>query len=277
MVLDPNAVVQVWTRSCPACRSQVRVAVMARDLAGFGPNRRAADCFPYLGSDDWERLDTGRCPEHHDAPLPEPPRHRAPRAPQPASSGYPPPELTVDLPPVPCELQGCEAEATATARVVLGGGLEFLGVCATHRIEIERQEIARRLREAPASSDSWRLVRSENERYVSVPIREAGFSAAEWEVVSHGLVPRVMEDRWFWYADGPTMHGRRSWTGIEVYRFHVVPEGERYVLSRIEILDERDRYPTSEGLSTEAGGRAEADDALRLLRAELLLDAVRRA
>lgn len=273
MALHPNDIVYPKTRSCPRCRRQPRVAVVARDLWAFGNGRPAADCFPYLGSWDLERLETGRCPEHLDAPAPSPPPSNESSMERCARAHR---QVQIDLNRVPsrCELTGCPRTASATARVVLGGGLEFLGACDVHKRELERQEVARRLREERASSDQWKFVRTEGDRYVSVPPRSMTFSASEWKVMAHGFVPRVMEDKWFWHSHCFTVHGRRSWTGVEVYRFHVVPTANRFALDRIDILEGADRYPASEALSTEWGRRAEADRALQILRAELLLDAV---
>lgn len=272
MALHPNDIVYPKTRSCPRCHRQPRVAVVARDLWAFGRGQPAADCFPYLGSEDLERLETGRCPEHLDATAPGPPpsiesstERRATRR-----------QARIDRNRAPsrCELTWCSRTAMATARVVLGFGLEFLGVCGVHKVELDRQEVARRLQEDRASPDQWKFVRTEGDQYVSVPRHTMIFSAGEWEVMAHGFLPRVMEDKWFWHSDHFSVHGRRSWTGVEVYRFHVVPRGDRFALDRVDILEEVDRYRASGALSTESGRRAEADRALRILRAELLLDAV---
>lgn len=203
------------------------------------------------------------------------PRHRALSLP-PRGVRAPEAKAQIDVNRAPfcCELKGCSLTAVSTARIVLGVALEFLGVCSFHKVELERQEVARRLQEDPVRSDQWKFVRTGGDRYVSVPQRSMMFSADEWKVMAHGFVPRVMEDKWFWHSDVFTVHGRRSWTGVEVYRFNLVPLDDRYALDSIDILEQVDRYPASKALRTESGRRAEADRALRILRAELLLDAI---
>ena len=44
------------------------------------------------------------------------------------------------------------------------------------------------------------------------------FSDAEMTVLRRGNVPQAMEDKWFWYMEGPTLWAHRSWTGYCIYR-----------------------------------------------------------
>lgn len=59
--------------------------------------------------------------------------------------------------------------------------------------------------------------------------------AEEFEILSMGHIPRVMEDHWFMYFDGDALCFHRSWTGICIYKVHVehAKEGDGYVLSRV--------------------------------------------
>jgi hypothetical protein len=54
------------------------------------------------------------------------------------------------------------------------------------------------------------------------------YSLEEYERLSRGLVPRVMEDKWFIFEDGGTLSFHRSWTGVCVYQVRLEPAGERY-------------------------------------------------
>jgi hypothetical protein len=66
-----------------------------------------------------------------------------------------------------------------------------------------------------ASSTSWKrlpLTDGVALRYESV------FNAQQFSRLVEGLVPHVMEDKWFIYYDEPHLFLHRSWTGQPVYR-----------------------------------------------------------
>ena len=44
------------------------------------------------------------------------------------------------------------------------------------------------------------------------------FSEAEMDALRRGNIPQEMEDKWFWYMEGPTLWAHRSWTGYCIYR-----------------------------------------------------------
>jgi hypothetical protein len=60
----------------------------------------------------------------------------------------------------------------------------------------------------------------------------AEFSCEEFERLSHGFIPQEMEDKWFIYLDGNTLHLHRSWTGICIYEVEFAAEAGRYVVHR---------------------------------------------
>ena len=54
------------------------------------------------------------------------------------------------------------------------------------------------------------------------------YSLEEYERLSRGLVPEVMEDKWFIVEDGGTLSFHRSWTGVCLYQVRLELAGERY-------------------------------------------------
>ena len=44
------------------------------------------------------------------------------------------------------------------------------------------------------------------------------FSEEEMDTLRRGNIPQSMEDKWFWYMEGPTLWAHRSWTGHCIYR-----------------------------------------------------------
>jgi hypothetical protein len=108
---------------------------------------------------------------------------------------------------------------------------------------------------------------------------EDTFSEAEYQRLAGGLVPEVMEDKWFAYLDGCALYFHRSWTGQFVYRVVFEQRGESYsvteascaldVLQRSDatyeaqllsflihnlLLGERRPFPRPAGLSEQAPG-----------------------
>ncbi len=50
------------------------------------------------------------------------------------------------------------------------------------------------------------------------------FSAADFARIRAGLVPEVMEDKWFIYFKAPYLFFHRSWTGRPIFRLRFAPE-----------------------------------------------------
>jgi hypothetical protein len=68
----------------------------------------------------------------------------------------------------------------------------------------------------------------------AIPFQQR-FTAAEFERLQDGLIPRAMEDKWFVYFEAPYLYFHRSWTGQPVYRVKLVPEGEGATVAEAEL------------------------------------------
>ncbi len=55
------------------------------------------------------------------------------------------------------------------------------------------------------------------------------FGAEEMDALRRGNVPQAMEDKWFWYMEGPTLWAHRSWTGYCIYRIDFGEDGRHVV------------------------------------------------
>jgi len=77
---------------------------------------------------------------------------------------------------------------------------------------------------------------------IELPYEES-FSDAEFARIQLGLIPQVMEDKWFCYFDDNTLFFHRSWTGIPVFRVHfddaagIVNVSKAYLSSDIQTND----------------------------------------
>jgi hypothetical protein len=55
---------------------------------------------------------------------------------------------------------------------------------------------------------------------VTLPF-SASFSSVEFDRIKLGIVPKVMEDKWFIYFEWPSLFLHRSWTGQRVFRVDI--------------------------------------------------------
>lgn len=80
----------------------------------------------------------------------------------------------------------------------------------------------------PTTADEWELkepLNAENSttQPFMFPMR---ISTAEADFLKMGIFPLQMEDKWFAYAEGETLHYFRSWTGIEAFSCELGPEND---------------------------------------------------
>ena len=64
------------------------------------------------------------------------------------------------------------------------------------------------------------------------------FTQAEYDVVSRGLIPAGMDDRWFIFRENDQLYFHRSWTGVCVYQITVEHTADMFVVT--EALVNRD-------------------------------------
>ena len=67
-----------------------------------------------------------------------------------------------------------------------------------------------------ACRDDWRT-EPMPEQHESFVLKRS-FSEGEMDALRCGNIPKAMEDKWFWYMEGPTLFAHRSWTGVCIYR-----------------------------------------------------------
>jgi len=72
------------------------------------------------------------------------------------------------------------------------------------------------------------------------------FSSEEFERISHGLIPEEMEDKWFIYLDGTTLHLHRSWTGISIFEVEFEEIGAEHVVRRTLVNRDQTQYNSTD-------------------------------
>jgi hypothetical protein len=66
----------------------------------------------------------------------------------------------------------------------------------------------------------------------SLPLTFA-LDKAQMDIVSMGVIPRVMEHKWFIFLEDGRLHFHRSWTGVEMYEIRFEFDGKRHVAREV--------------------------------------------
>ena len=85
----------------------------------------------------------------------------------------------------------------------------------------------------------------------TVPL-DCPFSTPEMEKIRQGLIPEVMEDKWFIYWENDCLHFHRSWTGICVYVVKFADQSGQFRMVEAQINRDPEQY---EGTSDEYDAR----------------------
>lgn len=64
----------------------------------------------------------------------------------------------------------------------------------------------------------------------------------EFQILSMGHIPEVMEDHWFMFCDKNSVNYFRSWTGIQIFKGHYKLENCSYIIYLLEINDNKEEY-----------------------------------
>ena len=66
----------------------------------------------------------------------------------------------------------------------------------------------------------------------------AQFTDDEFDQITHGLVPKVMEDKWFIFFEDGHLYFHRSWTGVCVYRLRFTEVDRNYEVVQAHLNSE---------------------------------------
>ncbi|MDE2980309.1 MAG: hypothetical protein OXU74_03855 [Gemmatimonadota bacterium] len=78
------------------------------------------------------------------------------------------------------------------------------------------------------------------------------FSPDDMDRIRNGLIPVVMEDKWFIYWRDEALYFHRNWTGNCTYVVHFTSEGEEWRMVRAEVNRDYEQYQcTNDDYDTE--------------------------
>ena len=90
-----------------------------------------------------------------------------------------------------------------------------------------------------ANADSWKCTPFSKCKRIDCNIV---LTQEEFEVLSMGHIPEVMEDHWFMYCDNNSVNYFRSWTGIQIFKGYYKLEKNTYIIYALEVNDNKDEY-----------------------------------
>lgn len=90
-----------------------------------------------------------------------------------------------------------------------------------------------------ANKDSWKCTPFSKYKRVECNIT---LTPKEFEILSLGHIPEVMEDHWFMYCDNESINYFRSWTGIQIFKGYYKYENNNYIIYELEINDNKEEY-----------------------------------
>ena len=79
-----------------------------------------------------------------------------------------------------------------------------------------------------ANRKSWKIEPISREKAV-IDIH-AEYSETEFEKMSEGFIPSVMEEKWFIYMEDDTLWFHRSWTGLCIYEVKFIKAGDKHII-----------------------------------------------
>ena len=68
------------------------------------------------------------------------------------------------------------------------------------------------------------------------------YTAAEFERLKQGNVPKEMEDKWFAFFEEPWLYLHRSWTGFCIYQVRFVPASGGRRIAEVLVSRDPDQY-----------------------------------
>lgn len=71
---------------------------------------------------------------------------------------------------------------------------------------------------------------------------ERSFTQEEFQLISKGVIPVEMEDKWFVFLENDSLYFHRSWTGTCIYEIHLTHRGEEYVVTNAWVNRNSEQY-----------------------------------
>jgi len=71
---------------------------------------------------------------------------------------------------------------------------------------------------------------------------ERSFTQDEYRIISKGVIPVEMEDKWFIFLEDDALYFHRSWTGTCIYELKLERRGEEYIIADAWVNRNSEQY-----------------------------------
>lgn len=93
----------------------------------------------------------------------------------------------------------------------------------------------------PANRSSWNVCLPLPAKREKIPFQQDCL-IEQYEKISLGLIPEVMEDKWFVFMENDILSFHRSWTGVCIYEVHFEKLGEKYSVKEAWVNRDSEQY-----------------------------------
>jgi hypothetical protein len=90
-----------------------------------------------------------------------------------------------------------------------------------------------------ATKKSWNNSPITNPKKIDILL---SFSEDQYERIKHGLIPQVMEDKWFIFFENKWLYFHRSWTGCGIYKTEIISENKKYNIKEFFVERNKEIY-----------------------------------
>ena len=88
-----------------------------------------------------------------------------------------------------------------------------------------------------ANRNSWKALSLPTQRAKLQLART--FTEQDYHRLEHGLIPKVMEDKWFIFMENDVLFFHRSWTGVCIYEVHF---DDQRTVAEVWVNRDREQY-----------------------------------
>jgi len=90
-----------------------------------------------------------------------------------------------------------------------------------------------------ATRDSWKNQPITNPKRIEINLK---FNEDQFQTIKKGLIPHVMEDKWFIFFENDILYFHRSWTGYGVFKAKFTRENNEYIIKEFFAERNKDYY-----------------------------------
>jgi hypothetical protein len=94
---------------------------------------------------------------------------------------------------------------------------------------------------APANRNSWKVCLPLPAKREKLAFHHDYF-IKQYEKISLGLIPEVMEDKWFVFMENNILSFHRSWTGVCIYEVHFEKVDDKYLVKEAWVNRDSQQY-----------------------------------